>query len=68
MLVLILAPTHQQYLVYAHKDRRQTRYIGNEKAFRGMSRDVPFVVVGSFDPRVRELRQYMLDCGYKELD
>ncbi len=66
MLCMILAPTYQQYRVYAHKDPRLTRYIHGEDAWRGMPRDVPFCVVGAPDRRVDEIRQQMLSHGYVE--
>ena len=67
---LILAPTHAEYQHYAHRrgHSRMTKYVGQPQDFYGFDRSVPFVVVGSFSPKVQELRWRMLQMGYKELE
>ena len=66
---MILAPTHAEYQHHAHRrgHSRVTKYISQSHDFFGFDRSIPFTVVGSFSPRVQELRWRMIQMGYTEL-
>ena len=77
--LMIVAPFQRQFLMYRsalYADRDQdggrlpvneTRHIGTEHAWRGISRDVPFVVVGSWTPDKYEVERDLRQRGYMEI-
>ncbi len=65
-LCMVIAPSYESYQAHAHPPL--TRYVGTDRDWRGMSRDVSFCTVGMFDPRVMEIRERMLECGYREVN
>ncbi len=69
--LMILAPNNQEYISYMREygdwsKQGSYRYIADERDYQGMSRDVPFIMVGSrVTAHMERMYNVMVGAGYQ---